>query len=344
MKENTNVNAGNTNVGLVEKPVWRTAGMPILIVNTLLLLAAIAGVIYGFYDGAADNVPLLVIGFLYVLIIAWIIYNGLAIVRPQEAIVLTLFGKYNGTLRGPGFFFVNPFSTAFKSEVSQPSTGAANITSTKVAGTDDISKALAAAEAKKISLKAKTLNNDKQRINDLLGNPVIIDTVVVWRIVDTAKAMFNVDNFIEYLSIQCDSSLRAIVSQYPYDLPRDGQSEDKCLRSASDEIVNRLMNDIQKKVEFAGMEILDARITNLSYAPEIAAAMLQRQQASAVVDAKQTIVDGAVDIVQMALKRLSEDNVVDLDEERKAAMVSNLLVVLCSNTEAQPVINSGSLY
>ena len=258
--------------------------------------------------------------------------------------VLTLFGKYNGTLRGPGFFFVNPFSTAFKSEVGQPSTGAANITSTKAAATDDISKALAAAAARKISLKAKTLNNDKQRINDLLGNPVIIDTVVVWRIVDTAKAMFNVDNFIEYLSIQCDSSLRSIVSQYPYDLPRDGQSEDKCLRSSSEEVVARLMADIQSKVTIAGMEILDARITNLSYAPEIAAAMLQRQQASAVVDAKQTIVDGAVDIVQMALKRLSEDKVVELDEERKAAMVSNLLVVLCSNSEAQPVINSGSLY
>jgi len=335
----------NTNVGVVEKAVWHTSGMPILIINTLLMLGSIAAIVYGFVDGAANNVPLLVTGFVYLLIPTWLLYGGLCIVRPQEAMVLTLFGKYNGTLRGPGFFFVNPFSSAFKSEVGQPSTGAANITSTKAAaGTDDIAKAIASAAANKISLKAKTLNNDKQRINDLLGNPVIIDTVVVWRIVDTAKAMFNVDNFIEFLSIQCDSSLRAIVSQYPYDLPRDGQSEDKCLRSASDEVVTRLMADIQAKVAIAGMEILDARITNLSYAPEIASAMLQRQQASAVVDAKQTIVDGAVDIVQMALRRLSEDNVVELDEERKAAMVSNLLVVLCSNTEAQPVINSGSLY
>jgi len=339
------MNEKNTNVNVVEKPVWSIAGMPILIINTLLMLGAIAGVIYGFVDGAANNVPLLVIGFVYLLIPTWLLYGGLCILRPQEAMVLTLFGKYNGTLRGPGFFFVNPFSSAFKSEVGQPSTGAANITSTKTpSASDEISKALAAASASKISLKAKTLNNDKQRINDLLGNPVIIDTVVIWRIVDTAKAMFNVDNFIEFLSIQCDSSLRSIVSQYPYDLPRDGQSEDKCLRSASDEVVTRLMADIQAKVTIAGMEILDARITNLSYAPEIASAMLQRQQASAVVDAKQTIVDGAVDIVQMALKRLSEDNVVELDEERKAAMVSNLLVVLCSNAEAQPVINSGSLY
>ncbi|MCL2215871.1 MAG: SPFH domain-containing protein [Defluviitaleaceae bacterium] len=339
------MNQNNTNFGLVERPVWRTSGMPVLIINTLLMLGAIGAIVYGFIDGAGGNIVLLVLGFAYLLIPTWLFYGGLCILRPQEAMVLTLFGKYNGTLRGPGFFFVNPFSSAFKSEVGQPSTGAANITSTKPAtATDEISKALASAAARKISLKAKTLNNDKQRINDLLGNPVIIDTVVVWRIVDTAKAMFNVDNFIEFLSIQCDSSLRSIVSQYPYDLPRDGQSEDKCLRSASDEVVTRLMEDIQTKVEIAGMEILDARITNLSYAPEIASAMLQRQQASAVVDAKQTIVDGAVDIVQMALRRLSEDNVVELDEERKAAMVSNLLVVLCSNADAQPVINSGSLY
>jgi len=339
------MNEKTTNASIAEKAVWSMAGMPILVINTLLMLGAIAAVIYGFVDGAADNVLLLVVGFVYLLIPTWLLYGGLCILRPQEAMVLTLFGKYNGTLRGPGFFFVNPFSSAFKSEVGQPSTGAANITSTKAASaSDDISKALASSAARKISLKAKTLNNDKQRINDLLGNPVIIDTVVVWRIVDTAKAMFNVDNFIEFLSIQCDSSLRSIVSQYPYDLPRDGQSEDKCLRSASEEVVSRLMADIQTKVAVAGMEILDARITNLSYAPEIASAMLQRQQASAVVDAKQTIVDGAVDIVQMALRRLSEDNVVELDEERKAAMVSNLLVVLCSNAEAQPVINSGSLY
>jgi len=334
------MSTNQSNVNVVEKPVWRTSGMPILIFNTLAMLLAIVAVVYGF---VVMSVVLIVLGFVYLLIPTWIFYGGLCIVRPQEAMVLTLFGKYNGTLRGPGFFFVNPFSTAFKSEVGQPSTGAANITSTATA-TDEVSKALASAAARKISLKAKTLNNDKQRINDLLGNPVIIDTVVVWRIVDTAKAMFNVDNFIEFLSIQCDSALRAIVSQYPYDLPRDGQSEDKCLRSASDEVVSRLMADIQTKVAIAGIDILDARITNLSYAPEIAAAMLQRQQASAVVDAKQTIVDGAVEIVQMALRRLSEDNVVHLDEERKAAMVSNLLVVLCSNTEAQPVINSGSLY
>ena len=341
------MNEKTMNMGLKEKPVWHMAGMPVLIINTLLTLAAIGAIIFSISygpDGTIGHVPFMIGGIVYIVLPMWIIYMGLCILRPQEAYVLTLFGNYIGTLRGPGFFFVNPFSSAFKSQVGQPSTGSANTTSTKAATTtDEITAALAAAN-RKISLKAKTLNNDKQRINDLLGNPVIIDTVVVWRIVDTAKAMFNVDNFIEYLSIQCDSSLRAIVSQYPYDLPRDGQGEEKCLRSASEEIVQRLVADIQSKVEIAGMEIIDARITNLSYAPEIAAAMLQRQQASAVVDAKHTIVDGAVDIVKLALRRLSDDGVVDLDEERKAAMVSNLLVVLCSNTEAQPVLNSGSLY
>ena len=340
------MNELNMNVNVTEKAAWRMSGMPVLIMNTLSLFAAIAAIVLSFFYGEQGqiHVPMLWSGIAWLSFPVWLIYNGLAILKPQEAYVLTLFGKYNGTLRGSGFFWVNPFSTAFKSDVGQPSTGSANIGSTQNAtATDEWSKWMASMN-KKISLKAKTLNNDKQRINDLLGNPVIIDTVVVWRIVDTAKAMFNVDNFIEFLSIQCDSALRGIVSQYPYDLPRDGQSEDKCLRSASEEVVSRLMADIQAKVEIAGMEILDARITNLSYAPEIASAMLQRQQASAVVDAKQTIVDGAVDIVQMALKRLSENDIVELDEERKAAMVSNLLVVLCSNSEAQPVINSGSLY
>ena len=338
----------NIFTNIVEKKAWSTAGLPILIINTILLLASVAGIIWGFYDGAGDNVALLVVCFIYATLIAWIFYAGCCTLRPQEAYVLVFLGKYNGTLHGPGFFFVNPFSTAFKSDTGQPTSGAANIANPSKSGASSLDQSLSSlgnlGTNKRISLKAKTLNNDKQRINDLLGNPVIIDTVVVWRIVDTAKAMFNVDNFIEFLSIQCDSSLRNIVSQYPYDLPREGQSEDKCLRSASDEVVTRLKEEIQAKVEFAGMEIMDARITNLSYAPEIAAAMLQRQQASAVVDAKHTIVDGAVDIVQMALKRLSEDNVVELDEERKAAMVSNLLVVLCSNSEAQPIINSGSLY
>jgi regulator of protease activity HflC (stomatin/prohibitin superfamily) len=197
--------------------------------------------------------------------------------------------------------------------------------------------------SKKISLKSMTLNNDKQKINDLLGTPVIIGIVVIWRVVDTVKAVFNVENYADYLSIQCDSALRNITRLYPYDVSNDDDNE-KTLRSSSQEIALRLKNEIQQKVENAGLEIQEARITHLAYAPEIAAAMLQRQQASAIIDARQMIVDGAVGMVEMALAKLSNNNIVDLDEERKAQMISNLLVVLCASKEVSPVVNSGTLY
>ena len=187
-----------------------------------------------------------------------------------------------------------------------------------------------------------TLNNDKQKINDQLGNPIIIGIVVIWRVVNTAKAVFNVDNYTEYLSIQCDSALRNIVRLYPYDV--SNEDNEKSLRGSSQEVADKLKIEIQSKVEIAGLEILEARITNLAYAPEIAAVMLQRQQASAIIDARQMIVEGAVGMVEMALSKLNENDIVHLDEERKAAMVSNLLVVLCGNRDAQPIINSGSLY
>jgi regulator of protease activity HflC (stomatin/prohibitin superfamily) len=190
-----------------------------------------------------------------------------------------------------------------------------------------------------------TLNNDKQKINDLLGNPIIIGIVVIWRVINTAKAVFNVDNYTEFLSIQCDSALRNIVRLYPYDITGDSDDDnEKSLRGSSQEIAENLKQEIQSKVEIAGLEIMEARITHLAYAPEIAAAMLQRQQAAAIIDARAMIVDGAVGMVEMALSRLSEKEVVQLDEERKAAMVSNLLVVLCGNKDAQPIVNSGSLY
>ncbi|HAZ22427.1 MAG TPA: hypothetical protein DCY84_08715, partial [Firmicutes bacterium] len=191
--------------------------------------------------------------------------------------------------------------------------------------------------------KAMTLNNEKQKINDLLGNPIIIGIVVIWRVVNTAKAVFNVDNYKEYLSIQCDSALRNIVRLYPYDMSGDNDNE-KSLRGSSQEIADKLKDEIQSKVEIAGLEIIEARITHLAYAPEIAAAMLQRQQATAIIDARQMIVEGAVGMVEMALAKLNENKIINLDEERKAAMVSNLLVVLCGNKDAQPIVNSGSLY
>ena len=195
-----------------------------------------------------------------------------------------------------------------------------------------------------------TLNNNKQKVNDCLGNPVEVGIAVMWRVTDTAKAVFNVDNFKEYLSLQCDTSLRNVIRMYPYDVSHctdtsgDGMCDDESLRGSSEVVANRIKNEIQSRVENAGIEIIEARITYLAYAREIAAVMLQRQQASAIIDARRMIVDGAVGMVEMALERLKESGAVELDEERKAAMVSNLLVVLCGNRDAQPVVNSGSLY
>lgn len=189
-----------------------------------------------------------------------------------------------------------------------------------------------------------TLDNGQQKINDELGNPIIIGVVVMWRIVNTARAAFSVDNYSEFLSVQTDMALRNIVRLYPYDLSPGEPDNEKSLRGSSQEIAEKLRVEIQGKVDVAGLEVSEARITHLAYAPEIAAAMLQRQQASAIIDARQMIVDGAVGMVEMALEKLSEKNVVELDEERKAAMVSNLLVVLCGNRDAQPVVNSGSIY
>ena len=195
-----------------------------------------------------------------------------------------------------------------------------------------------------------TLNNSRQKINDCLGNPVEIGIAVTWRVVDTAKAVFNVDNFKEYLSLQCDAALRNIVRLYPYDVAPnvdttgDGLADDGSLRGSSEIVAGRIKEEIQARVDEAGIEIVEARITYLAYATEIAAVMLQRQQASAIIDARRMIVDGAVGMVEMALERLEQNTDIKLDEERRAAMVSNLLVVLCGNRDAQPIVNTGSLY
>ena len=286
------------------------------------------------------------------LCIGWIPFCGLKVLRPQEALVLTLFGRYVGTLRDDGFYFVNPFCTsvnpAAKTKLNQSGDvdgGTAPVilnTQTGTVQTEIVNK--------KISLKIMTLNNNRQKINDCLGNPVEIGIAVMWRVVDTAKAVFNVDNYKEYLSLQCDGALRNIVRIYPYDVAPnvdttgDGIADEGSLRGSSEIVASRIRDEIQEKVKDAGLEVIEARITYLAYAPEIAAVMLQRQQASAIVDARKMIVDGAVGMVEMALDRLSENNTVVLDDERRAAMVSNLLVVLCGNRDAQPVVNSGSLY
>ena len=331
-----------------EKAAGKTSGMFMMILNTILMLAGVAGLIYGITlldggPGGAGAIALTVIAGLYVCLIGPVLFGGLKVLKPNEALVLTLFGNYYGTLKGPGFFFVNPLVSAATPAHGEPSSGAiaGDKKQTLVVGAVQAGAA-AQAVSKKVSLKAMTLNNDKQKINDALGNPIIIGIMVVWKVVNTAKALFNVDNYIEYLSIQSDAALRNIVRLYPYDASDD--EGEKSLRGSSQEIAESLKAEIQKKVEMAGLEILEARITNLSYAPEIAAAMLQRQQASAIIAARQKIVEGAVGMVEMALAKLSDNRIVDLDEERKAAMVSNLLVVLCGNKEAQPIVNSGSIY
>ncbi len=321
-------------------------GMFVLILNIILMVLGIflfsQGIIFAEKGNSLAGVPMSICGALYSFIIGPILFAGLKVLKPNEALVLTLFGKYYGTLKGEGFFFVNPFATAINPATPVTSTGSLGADKATTPGKLSISGAhTLAPQNKKISLKVMTLNNDKQKINDQLGNPIIIGIAVIWRVVNTAKAVFNVDNYTEYLSIQCDSALRNIVRLYPYDSTQDNE---KSLRGSSQEITERLREEIQAKVEIAGLEIIEARITHLSYAPEIAAAMLQRQQAAAIIDARQMIVEGAVGMVEMALNKLSENEIVQLDEERKAAMVSNLLVVLCGNRDPQPVINSGSIY
>ena len=280
---------------------------------------------------------------------------GFKVLKPREALVLTLFGHYAGTLREPGFYWVCPFCTAVNpaagtklSQSGDVNSGETGMAALLKAGNS--SSQTAESTSKKISLKMMTLNNSRQKINDCLGNPVEIGIAVIWRVTDTAKAVFNVDNYKEYLSLQCDSALRNVVRVYPYDVAPnvdttgDGVADEGSLRGSSEVVAARIRDEIQKNVAEAGIEVVEARITYLAYAPEIAAVMLQRQQASAIIDARKMIVDGAVGMVEMALDRLSENKVVELDDERKAAMVSNLLVVLCGNRDAQPIVNSGSLY
>ena len=327
-------------------------GILVLILTILLYIVAtvgcVAGAAIGGWGGALAAVCIIY------LCIGWLPLMGLRVLKPQEALVLTLFGKYIGTLKEEGFYAVNPFcgsvNPAWKTRLNQSGDVDSDKGSPLVTALASARGPQADALNKRISLKIMTLNNSRQKINDCLGNPVEIGIAVMWRVVDTAKAVFNVDNYKEYLSLQCDSALRNIVRVYPYDVAQnvdttgDGIADEGSLRGSSEVVARRIRDEIQSKVSEAGLEIIEARITYLAYAPEIAAVMLQRQQASAIIDARKMIVDGAVGMVEMALERLSENHTVELDEERKAAMVSNLLVVLCGNHDAQPVVNSGSLY
>lgn len=291
-----------------------------------VIVAAILGLVLmiaGFVLVGGEDVPehpeffALAAAGMIILLVSAVCFAGFKVVAPNEGLVVTLFGKYHGTLKKDGFFFINPFCSA-------------------------VNPAGFGRLGKKLSLKAMTLNNDKQKVNDEDGNPIEISVVVIWRIADTAKAVFSVDNYMNFISTQCDSAIRQVARQYPYDVSDNG--DEKSLRGSSQEVADILKAELQSRVNMAGLEIMDARINNLAYAPEIAAAMLQRQQASAIIAARQKIVDGAVSMVDMALKKLSDNNIVELDDERKAQMVSNLLVVLCGNRDAQPIVNSGSIY
>ncbi len=315
-----------------EKELNAPNGLAVGILSVLVYVAAAVGVIpaaMALDNGSTAFGALLMVMCVLWLCVGWIPFMGVKVIRPNEALVLTLFGKYTGTLKKEGIFFVNPFSIAVNPASAQ-----------KIASGKNPQEATAPV-GKKLSLKAMTLDNKKQKINDRDGNPIEISIVVIWKIANTAKAVFNVDNYEEYVSIQSDSALRDVAGAYPYD--GDGENV-KSLRGSSAEIAGHLRDMLQSRVDDAGIEVIEARITHLAYAPEIAAAMLQRQQAAAIIEARQKIVDGAVGMVEMALERLSENHVCELDEERKAQMVSNLLVVLCGNKDAQPIVNSGSIY
>ena len=328
-------------------------GMKVLLLCILIEFLSIGGIVAAAImdtQGVSDGVwiPLAIVSVL-VMCVAWIPLIGLRVLKPQEALALTLFGNYIGTIKGEGFYAINPFCVAVNPAAQTKLNQSGDVQHKNAPISEDL-KISFGVPNKKISLKIMTLNNNRQKINDCLGNPVEIGIAVMWRVADTAKAVFNVDNYKEYLSLQCDSALRNIVRLYPYDVAPgvdttgDGIEDDGSLRGSSEIVAARIRDEIQKRVDEAGLEVIEARITYLAYAPEIAAVMLQRQQASAIIDARKMIVDGAVGMVEMALERLNENQLVQLDEERKAAMVSNLLVVLCGNHDAQPVVNAGNLY
>ncbi|MCR5847199.1 MAG: SPFH domain-containing protein [Lachnospiraceae bacterium] len=328
-------NNNNIKTTINEKELRPASGILMLFLNIFALclevIGFIAGVIFCGAGGWGAAVGLLIIVIAIVFfILSCILFGGLKVVKPNEAMVLTLFGKYHGTIKKAGFFLVNPFASAFAPGLQTIT----NANGQKVT-----------VGSKTVSMKVRTLDNQRQKVNDILGNPIIIGAVVIWKVVDPTKAVFAVENYNSYLSIQCDSTIRNIARLYPYDDmdDKDGVDE-KTLRGSSQEIADRMKEELQARVTGAGLEIIEVRITHLSYSEEIAAAMLQRQQAVAIIAARKKIVEGAVSMVEMAIDQLSENQIVNLDDERKAQMVSNLMVVLCGNKEAQPIVNSGSIY
>ncbi|HEY3321638.1 MAG TPA: SPFH domain-containing protein [Planctomycetota bacterium] len=299
-----------------ENPIRVASGWAMLPINILWILGNVAWFVVAvnwLSKEPRDSELVAALALLFTGVLSWIFslicLRGFFTLQPNEARVLVLFGAYRGTIRESGFFWANPFMTKIK-----------------------------------VSLRARNLEGERLKVNDKRGNPIEIAAVVVWHIADTAQALFDVDSYEHYVKVQSESAVRHLANSYPYDHGEKGEVEELTLRSGVDEISVALQKELQERLGKAGVSVLEARLTHLAYAPEIAQAMLRRQQAEAVIAARQKIVHGAVSMVEMALNELSEKKVVDLDEERKAAMVSNLLVVLCSETETQPVINAGTLH
>jgi regulator of protease activity HflC (stomatin/prohibitin superfamily) len=289
-----------------ERPAWYIAGPLLLLGDLVLLIVTIIVFWQGSVHAGAVKAVLIILGVILALIVVFV-FRGITVVTPGRAHVVQLFGKYKGTVREPGMQFVNPFSNRIP-----------------------------------VSTRIRNLETAQAKVNDADGNPIEIAAVVVWQVADTAQATYSVDDYLKFVAIQAETAVRHIASSYPYDAR--GAEGVLSLRDNADEITARLSAELTDRVRAAGVEVIETRLTRLSYAAEIAGAMLRQQQASAVVGARRTIVEGAVGMVQLALNKLEAENVVELDEERKAAMVSNLLVVLCSEQATQQVVNTGSLY
>jgi len=285
-----------------EKLTSQRSGGIMLFLNLMFTILIILLFVYA----ASNDLPLLLIPIGLFIIANILIYAGFFTIEPNEAMVLLLFGKYIGTEKSTGFKWCNPFYSK-----------------------------------KKISLRARNFDGQKLKVNDKKGNPIEISAVVVWRVKDTAQAMFDVENYVQYVQVQAESALRHMATSFAYD---DTEGEKVTLRSSQEEVSEALKKEIHERVLAAGVFVDEAKINHLAYAPEIAHAMLQRQQAEAIIAARAKIVEGAVSMVEMALDKLKDHNIVDLDEDKKATMVSNLLVVLCSDKSTQPIVNTGSIY
>ena len=334
------------------KPIKGFVALFLIIVFILasIGLMILGGILIDEYDSYVLGGISLVLGIL-LCIASSISFAGLKVINPNEAIVLSLFGKYIGTIYENGFWYVNPFASAIypQAKIAEAKNARLQAYAGKKSQAEVSASEAAIASAKKVSTKVCTFVNGNQKVNDKLGNPVEVSAIVIWKVVNATKAVLNVDYYKEYLSNQTDSTIRNVARLYPYDIIDDEDDEkdeinEKTLRGSATIIAEEMKKELASKVEDAGIEIVEVRLNQIAYAPEIAAAMLQRQQAIAVIAARKKIVEGAVTMVEMALDKLKEDDVVDLDEERKAQMVSNLLVVLCSSKEANPILNAGSIY